>query len=89
MNNKVYEGLQKIFCKRFNIELESLNTIKLDNNLLGKEWCLEPRDLLYLFFDIENEFGIKIPEDVIEDGRFSSISNIADIISDIIANRVA
>jgi acyl carrier protein len=48
---------------------------------LGKEWGLAPRDLLYLFFDIENEFGISIPEEAIEKGKFDTINNIAGIIS--------
>lgn len=48
--------------------------------LLGEKYCLAPRDLLYLFFDIEKEFGITIPEDDILAKKFNSIKNLIGII---------
>lgn len=85
MSKEIFDGLQKIFSKRFNINLEAADNGKLDKKLLGNEWRFGPRDLLYLFCDIENEFGISISEEKIENGNFDSINNIANIIASCLA----
>ncbi len=86
MNSAVYDIVKKIFNKRFNINLDEKDNTQLNKSLLGKEWGLEARDLLYIYFDIEREFGISISEEVIEEGNFDSVNNI---ISAIELNKVA
>ena len=83
MNSAVFDIVKKIFNKRFNINLDEKDNTQLNKSLLGK---LEARDLLYIYFDIEREFGISISEEVIEEGNFDSVNNI---ISAIELNKVA
>ncbi|WP_034847510.1 peptide maturation system acyl carrier-related protein [Ruminiclostridium josui] len=80
MTEEIFMRLNDIFLKRFNIDLKSKSTMDYDKHLLGKEWGLEPRDLLILFMDIESQFGISISEKDIENGNFSSINNLVKMI---------
>ena len=59
----------------FSIESE-LKTTKL----LGKSVGLHAREMLYVYFDVKQCFGISIPVDAIEEGRFDTFAHIADII---------
>ncbi|WP_313563152.1 peptide maturation system acyl carrier-related protein [Ruminiclostridium cellobioparum] len=84
-NNKfdsrdVYFRLKIIFKERFNIDVDQKESTFFDRNLLYKEIGLEARDLLYLFFDIEKEYNITIPEEVIVDGKFNTFNKIVEII---------
>ena len=47
---------------------------------MGRRLRLQARDLLYIFFEVEKEFGIKIPEEAIVDGEFDSFNGIVKII---------
>lgn len=57
-----------------------------DLNLLGYELCFEPRDMVYLLYEIESIFDIKIPEEYIVNGSFNTLSNILSIITAISQN---
>ncbi|TYQ14965.1 UNVERIFIED_CONTAM: peptide maturation system acyl carrier-related protein [Acetivibrio alkalicellulosi] len=52
-----------------------------NKNLLGYEINFQPRDLVYLFFEIEQVFSITIPSDYIINGEFNNLQNIISIIS--------
>lgn len=80
MNLDICERLKKIFLHRFQKDLNSCSEEILDNHLLGKEIQLAARDLLYVYFDVEKEFGITIPEDDIAADKFNTFNNIAEII---------
>ncbi len=43
---------------------------------------LEARDLLYLFFDVEKEFGIRIPGEAVCDAGFSDLNGITSIVAE-------
>lgn len=72
--------LNNIFKNRFKIDFDSKEKELLNANLLGSSIYLTPTDLLYLFCDIENEFGIDIPQNEVADGKFSSFNNLVEII---------
>lgn len=72
--------LKKIFIDRFEMSLDSFSSEVLGKNLLGKEFGFAARDLIYLFFDVEKEFGITIPEEDIVAGKFNTFNNILEII---------
>ncbi len=56
---------------------------KLSNmQFFGSEIDMEVNDLLYLFFEIENYFGIKVPEEFIVNEKFVNLSNIVNLICD-------
>jgi len=50
--------------------------------LLGKSLGIPARELLHVYFDVKNTFGISIPEDAIAEGRFDTFAHIADIVEE-------
>ena len=80
-NIEVINKLVNIFKDRFDLDFGSMEETATDEKLLGSKLKLKPRDLLYVFFDIEKEFGIVIPEKEIATGSFNTFNNIAGIIS--------
>lgn len=81
-HNTVYSTLKNVFKQRFDIDVEQKEGTLFDKHLLGMDIGLEARDLVYLYFDIEREFGIAIPEEDIAGGKFNTFNNIAEIIYD-------
>jgi peptide maturation system acyl carrier-related protein len=77
---QIEERLKNIFKSRFDKDMDKYNESILDKELLGFDIGMKPRDLLYLFFDIEKEFDIKIPEKDIVEKKFNSFNNITAVI---------
>jgi peptide maturation system acyl carrier-related protein len=75
------ERLNAVFRSRLDIDFGEALRGERDKHLLGRPHSLEARDMLYLLFDVEREFGIRIPEDEIVNGRFSSYNSILEIIT--------
>ncbi|MBY6914836.1 peptide maturation system acyl carrier-related protein [Clostridium botulinum] len=88
MNNfsgdiKINEKLNYIFKDRFDIDLfDNKKNIDINENLLGENFKLKARDLIYLLTDIELEFKITILEEDINNIKFNTINNIINIIND-------
>ncbi len=76
----IEKELIKLFNSRLGIPKIFWNKKRRSMNLLGKEIGFLPSFLLYLFFYIEEEFEITIPQDEIVSGRFNSFKNIFDVI---------
>ncbi len=77
--NEVNAKLKMIFINRFSINIDGFSSDMRNVELLDSGLGLAARDLLYLYFDIEREFGISIPQEDIAAGRFDTFSNIAEI----------
>lgn len=84
---EIRKGIAEIFRNRLEMDIESYEEDSLDKNLFGDQFMLKPRDLLCIFVDVEREFGISIPENVVLEGKFNTINNIADIVSSLIHPR--
>jgi len=76
----VADRLKKLFGLRYGAEAEKVLEGKEDIELMGMELGLGPRDLLYIFFDVEKEFSITVPEEDIADGRFKTLNGIAAVV---------
>lgn len=76
----IEKKLEDIFLNRFQLNFKELENSAKNDPLLGSKINLAPRDLLYVFVDIEEEFNITIPEDCIVEGKFDTFYNILDII---------
>ncbi|KHD13714.1 peptide maturation system acyl carrier-related protein [Clostridium butyricum] len=74
IKNKLGELLEK----RFNINFSDNDLV--NKSLLGKDINLKSRDLLYIFFDVEDTFNIKIEEKYIVSHKFNTFNNICNII---------
>lgn len=79
-NIDISNRLKDIFDSRFGICFNNMEEEALDEELLGWKLRLRAGDMLYVFFDVEREFDIVIPEEDIASGRFNTFNNIADII---------
>ena len=79
-HHTVFLALKNIFTQRYNIDMEQQEGTLLDKHLLGIDIGLQARDLIYLYFDIEREFGIAIPEEDIAGDKFNTFNNIVEII---------
>lgn len=88
VNNDVVKLLADIFRKRFGPDLADENKELRGKNFFGKELGLEPRDLLYLYFDVEREFDIRIPETDILRKKFCTFDDITDIICSIKSRKI-
>ncbi|SHJ38182.1 acyl carrier protein [Clostridium cavendishii DSM 21758] len=73
--------LKDIFINSLNIDPNYMTEKNYDSNLLGNIWRFTPRDLVYLFFEVEEKFFIKIPEENIINGDFKTFNNIVKIIN--------
>ena len=77
---KVEKRLLEIFEK---LKLDTDKVISNKNEkLLGKKIGLNARDLLILFFRIEEEFNIKIPESIITEVKFTTFKEMEEIIEE-------
>lgn len=65
-----------IFLKTGNRLTKSL----LDENFLSVKFNMQPRDLVYLLYLVEDYFKITIPETHIVSNRFASFNAVVDII---------
>lgn len=82
--DSVLERLNKIMQKRTGIDFTEMDELLKDKALLGKELGVAPRDLVMICIDIENEFGIKIPENKIVEGSLKSYKKIEHMLKGLI-----
>lgn len=78
--NKIKLKLKNILSEIFKIDMEKLKVEDWDEKLLGKVMGFEPRDLVYLYIEIEKQFNIQIPDESIESGKFKTLNCIIDVI---------
>lgn len=76
----IADRLKGIMNNRFELDMDTREEQALRLDFLGAAWGLSARDLLYLYFDVEKEFGISIPEEDVAAGHFNSFNNIMGII---------
>ena len=57
-----------------------LSAYEYDIDMLGKPYYIEPRNLVYLYLDIQQDYGIKIAEEYLKNQQFATINGIASII---------
>lgn len=76
-----------IFYDYFEIDLTKDNSL-LKKNLLGNEIGMAPRDLLSLYFYIEENFKITIPQEAIAKKQFTYFNGICQIIKKQLSEKV-
>ncbi|WP_025684419.1 peptide maturation system acyl carrier-related protein [Paenibacillus maysiensis] len=73
--------LENIFWKLFNIKADEINK---KATLLGPDMGLFPRDLVYLLFEVEKSFAIRISEERILGGGLLTYDSLHETIRDCI-----
>ena len=76
--DEIEKKLSDIFLKRFSMNFSGKPELK-NLKLLSKEG-IPAREMLHVYFDVKNVFGISIPEDDVAEGRFDTFAHIVDII---------
>lgn len=79
--DEVVNRIKNILNKRFMIDTKIVeDNEKWNKNLLGRPYAFTARDLMYLFFEIENEFNIHIEKEDILSEKFSNLEGIVNIV---------
>lgn len=79
--------LCELFDKLFSIGNCFDNDISLrSENLLGSRFHLTPRDLLWLYFKVQQAFNIQIPHQTLVKYKFLTYNGILNIINDVMAS---
>lgn len=84
MNNNITLQLEGLLKEKFNINLKDLPENIKDLHMLDFNFGMQPQDLIYLLLYIEEKWKIKIPEDKIVKGEFSSFNKISGLIYNLI-----
>lgn len=78
-NKNLIDELIVIFKKIANIDFSENNNLK-DKNLFGREFNIQPRDLVLILYEIERTLNIQVPEEEIVKGNFNTFNNIEKIL---------
>lgn len=62
------------------LRIANRNIAENDVNMLGNPYYLEPRDLVYLFMEVQEYYHINIPEEQLRNQQFATINGIATVI---------
>lgn len=77
---RIYEDIQKLLQNKLRVNPALLVRDNFDLPLTGKEFGFTARDLIYLFFEIEKKFNIKIEMNCLSNNKFNTIEGICEII---------
>ncbi len=79
--DEVIFRINNILEERFGVDPKLIiNDEDRKKNLLGGKFGFTPRELLYLFFEIENEFNIHIEDDDVISEKFNNIEGIVSTV---------
>ena len=79
ISSEIQDKLIEIFKHRTEIDFLQNKHIQ-DLKLLGNDLRVPPRELVLILFDIEKEFDIQIPKDIVIEGRFDTYANVERIV---------
>jgi peptide maturation system acyl carrier-related protein len=77
--NEIGSIIDDIFFRYSGIDFSQHENLK-SKNVFGTEISLAPRDLVLILFDLEQEFGIEIPKEIIASGHFDCYSHITETV---------
>lgn len=83
---KIDFKLSEIFRQITGIDFRENMDLK-NQKLLGKSIGLTARELVHLYYMIEEQFGIEIGEEIILDGKFDIYNNILEATSKYVMNK--
>jgi acyl carrier protein len=80
---QVLDKLSEIIKRRFNFEPKNISPNWENELLLSSKFNFTARELVYLFFEVQREFALKIPQEYILNGSFKTAGGIAHSILNI------
>lgn len=75
---EVEEIVNSIFKEYYQIDFKEHGKLK-DSNLLGRKFSFAPRDLVILLVKIEDGLKVKISNNDLAEGKFSTFAQIVDL----------
>ena len=78
------EKIKEMIKPTLNVNIDNMTEDEKDYPLLSKKFDVMPYQMLVFFTRVEKEFGIRIPEESIVDGKFNSYNDISKIILDLV-----
>ena len=72
--------IKEMIKATLNVNIDNMTEEEKDYPLLSKRFDVMPYQMLVFFTRIEKEFGIRIPDEYIADGKFNSYNDISKII---------
>lgn len=80
-DRRITNTLCEIFKKRTGIDFTD-HPDQMDLPLFGREIAIPARELVYIYFDIEKELGVSIPQEAVRQGRFRTYREILRLCDD-------
>ncbi|MBK1810691.1 hypothetical protein JHL18_08580 [Clostridium sp. YIM B02505] len=77
---QILDKLSEVIEKRFDFPVKEISPSWEKELILGSKFGFTPRELIYLYFEVQREFGLKIPQENILDGSFKTLEGIAESI---------
>ncbi len=78
------EKIKEMIKTTLNVNIDNMTEGEKDYPLLSKKFDVMPYQMLVFFTRVEKEFGIRIPDESIVDGKFNSYNDISKIILDLV-----
>lgn len=82
------EKIKEMIKTTLNVNIDNMTEGEKDYPLLSKKFDVMPYQMLVFFTRVEKEFGIRIPDESIVDGKFNSYNDISKIILDLVTERM-
>lgn len=79
ISSEIQDKLREIFKHRTEIDFLQNKHLQ-DLKLLGNDLRVPVRELILILFDIEKEFDIQIPKDIVIEGGFDTYANVERIV---------
>ena len=80
--------IKEMIKATLNVNIDNMTEEEKDYPLLSKRFDVMPYQMLVFFTRIEKEFGIRIPDEYIADGKFNSYNDIFKIILELVTEHM-
>ncbi len=80
--------IKEMIKATLNVNIDNMTEEEKDYPLLSKRFDVMPYQMLVFFTRIEKEFGIRIPDEYISDGKFNSYNDISKIILELVTEHM-
>ena len=80
--------IKEMIKATLNVNIDNMTEEEKDYPLLSKRFDVMPYQMLVFFTRIEKEFGIRIPDEYIADGKFNSYNVISKIILELVTEHM-
>lgn len=80
LKKEILERIKAIFFKLYKTDIDITSNSSMKADIFTNKYFLQPRDLVYMFFEVQKEFNIRIPQSSIINGCFRTIYGIMETV---------